>query len=54
MKADRSKQRRFESALYSGWFMQIAHSELVEMAEPSKEWDSSFLFIIQMGGRAAS
>uniref|UniRef100_A0A3Q3BJG1 Interleukin-1 n=1 Tax=Kryptolebias marmoratus TaxID=37003 RepID=A0A3Q3BJG1_KRYMA len=47
MKADRTKQRKFESALFKGWFIQIDHQDLVEMAKQEEEWDSSFLFIIQ-------
>nr|XP_046247835.1 interleukin-1 family member A [Scatophagus argus] len=48
MKADRTKQRTFESALHGGWFIQIVDSDLVEMGtidEGTKE--QSFLFVIQ-------
>ncbi|XP_037549103.1 interleukin-1 family member A [Nematolebias whitei] len=48
MKGDRTSRRQFESALYKGWFIQIANNNLVDVAEPKEEWDSSFLFIIQM------
>ncbi|XP_007560210.1 PREDICTED: uncharacterized protein LOC106914636 isoform X2 [Poecilia mexicana] len=48
MLADRTKQRKFESALHRGWFIHIANTDLVEMAETDGEMgDSSFLFIIQ-------
>lgn len=48
MKADRTKQRKFESALYKGWFIHLANTDFVEMAETDGErGDSSFLFIIQ-------
>ncbi|KAM4744609.1 uncharacterized protein FYW61_000627 [Anableps anableps] len=48
MKADRTKQRKFESALYKGWFIHLDNTDLVEMAETDGErGDSSFLFIIQ-------
>ncbi|XP_012729831.2 interleukin-1 family member A [Fundulus heteroclitus] len=48
MKADRTKQRKFESALYKGWFIHLASTDLVEMAETDGErGDSSFLFVIQ-------
>ncbi|XP_038139189.1 interleukin-1 family member A [Cyprinodon tularosa] len=48
MKADRTKQRTFESALYKGWFIHIANTDLVEMAETDGErGESSFLFVIQ-------
>ncbi|XP_054900791.1 uncharacterized protein LOC129369429 isoform X2 [Poeciliopsis prolifica] len=48
MMSDRTKQRKFESALHKGWFIHIANSDLVEMAETDGEsGDSSFLFIIQ-------
>uniref|UniRef100_A0A3B5KSA4 Interleukin-1 beta n=1 Tax=Xiphophorus couchianus TaxID=32473 RepID=A0A3B5KSA4_9TELE len=48
MMADRTKQRKFESALHNGWFIHVANTDLVEMAETDGErGDSSFLFIIQ-------
>ncbi|KAM9367007.1 uncharacterized protein ABDE67_005761 [Symphorus nematophorus] len=45
---DRSKHRKFESALHLGWFIQIVNTDYVEMAtlEGSME-DMPFLFIIQ-------
>ncbi|XP_041838645.1 interleukin-1 family member A [Melanotaenia boesemani] len=48
MKADRTKQRKFESALHQGWFMSIVNPDLVEMEtlDGGRE-DPSFLFIIQ-------
>ncbi|KAM9861435.1 uncharacterized protein ACBR49_006426 [Aulostomus maculatus] len=47
MKANRSKQRMFESALHSGWFIQIDNS--VEMAQPDGPHESyQFLFIIEI------
>ncbi|XP_023188681.1 uncharacterized protein LOC102218441 isoform X1 [Xiphophorus maculatus] len=48
MMADRTKQRKFESALHNGWFIHVANTDLVEMAETDGErGESSFLFIIQ-------
>lgn len=54
MKSDRSKHMRFESALYSGWFIQIVNVNAdcqVKMAtkEECKD-DPSFIFIIQKNG----
>ncbi|XP_072236953.1 uncharacterized protein [Leuresthes tenuis] len=47
MKADRTKQRRFESALHSGWFICIVNSDLVEMEKlDGGREDPSFLFVI--------
>ncbi|KAM3625168.1 uncharacterized protein V6R79_007919 [Siganus canaliculatus] len=48
MKADRSKHRRFESALHSGWYIQIANMDSVGMATlDGASEEQSFLFIIQ-------
>ncbi|KAM4592839.1 uncharacterized protein PAE49_003815 isoform 2-T2 [Odontesthes bonariensis] len=48
MKADRTKQRRFESALHSGWFICIVNPDLVEMEKlDGGREDPSFLFVIQ-------
>ncbi|XP_045889618.1 uncharacterized protein LOC123959545 [Micropterus dolomieu] len=48
MTGDRTKQLKFESALYSGWFIHIVNTDSVEMGclDGGKE-DDSFLFIIQ-------
>lgn len=48
MKADHSKQRKFESALHRGWFIRMVDTDLVEMGtvDGGKE-DEQFLFIIQ-------
>ncbi|XP_030271237.1 uncharacterized protein LOC115580750 [Sparus aurata] len=48
MKADRSKQRKFESALHLGWFIQIVNTDFVEMGtrDPA-EGERAFLFIIK-------
>lgn len=48
MKADRSRQRKFESALHLGWFIQIVNTDFVEMGTlDGGTEDHSFLFIIQ-------
>ncbi|KAF7212353.1 interleukin-1 family member A [Nothobranchius furzeri] len=47
MKSDRTKQRKFESALFKGWFIHIVNTDMVEMGETDRGGDSSFLFIIQ-------
>uniref|UniRef100_A0A8C4I0X5 Interleukin-1 beta n=2 Tax=Dicentrarchus labrax TaxID=13489 RepID=A0A8C4I0X5_DICLA len=47
MKADRSKQRRFESAVHLGWFIHIANTDLVEMGTLEGRTEEHFLFIIQ-------
>ena len=48
MRANRTKQRRFESALHKGWFMCMVNPDLVKMEMPDGEReDPSFLFIIQ-------
>ncbi|XP_041792685.1 uncharacterized protein LOC121606433 [Chelmon rostratus] len=48
MKSDRSKQRKFESALHLGWFIQIVNRDFVEMGtlDGGRE-EQSFFFIIQ-------
>ncbi|XP_047437248.1 interleukin-1 family member A [Mugil cephalus] len=49
MKADRTKQRRFESALHRGWFINVVDTECVAMANlDGQAEDPSFLFIIRM------
>ncbi|XP_070818856.1 uncharacterized protein [Chaetodon trifascialis] len=47
MKSDRSKQRKFESALHLGWFIQIVNRDLVEMGtlDGGREEQSFFLII---------
>ncbi|XP_028257889.1 uncharacterized protein LOC114433494 [Parambassis ranga] len=48
MKADRTKQRRFESALHRGWFIHVVNPDGVEVATiDGHEELSSFLFIIK-------
>ncbi|XP_054627979.1 interleukin-1 family member A isoform X2 [Dunckerocampus dactyliophorus] len=51
MKSDHTNQRKFESALYRGWYIQIATSDStdsVKMAELQERRESQpFLFIIQ-------
>ncbi|XP_077568583.1 uncharacterized protein LOC144193857 [Stigmatopora nigra] len=51
MTTDRTKQRKFESALYQGWFIQItgsASTESVKMAEVDvRQGTQPFLFIIK-------
>ncbi|XP_070775922.1 uncharacterized protein [Enoplosus armatus] len=48
MKADRTKQLKFESALHHGWFIQIANTHSVEMGSlDGGQADQAFLFIIQ-------
>ncbi|XP_026194612.1 uncharacterized protein LOC113147655 [Anabas testudineus] len=50
MKSDRSKTTRFESALYSGWFIQIVsvNTEFqVKIDTVDQQSDPSFLFVIQ-------
>ncbi|XP_077479150.1 interleukin-1 family member A isoform X2 [Stigmatopora argus] len=51
MTTDRTKQRKFESALYPGWFIQItgsASTESVEMAKvDARQGTQPFLFIIK-------
>ncbi|XP_061669847.1 uncharacterized protein LOC133497731 isoform X2 [Syngnathoides biaculeatus] len=50
MKSDSTKQRKFESALYRGWYIQIAtsDSDSVEMAKSDgHQGIQSFLFVIQ-------
>ncbi|XP_061526763.1 interleukin-1 family member A isoform X1 [Phycodurus eques] len=51
MKTDSTKQRKFESALYRGWYIQIATSastDSVEMAKSDgRQGIQSFLFVIQ-------
>uniref|UniRef100_A0A3Q2YF55 Interleukin-1 beta n=1 Tax=Hippocampus comes TaxID=109280 RepID=A0A3Q2YF55_HIPCM len=51
MKSDSTKQRTFESALYRGWYMQIASSASTDSVEMAKsdghQGPQSFLFIIQ-------
>ncbi|XP_070684721.1 uncharacterized protein [Pempheris klunzingeri] len=48
MKADRSKQRTFESAVHRGWFIHTVNTDSVGMGtlDEGKE-DQSFLFIIR-------
>ncbi|KAI3377495.1 hypothetical protein L3Q82_008666 [Scortum barcoo] len=48
MKADGSKQRKFESALHHGWFIRIVNTDFVEIScvDGAVE-DEQFLFIIQ-------
>lgn len=48
MKSDLTGQRKFESALYGGWFIRILDTKLVDVAawSPPME-EKSFLFIIQ-------
>lgn len=55
MTGDRTKQLKFESALYSGWFIHIVNTDSVEMGclDGGKE-DDSFLFIIQKWWRVTS
>lgn len=47
MKADRSKQRTFESALHAGWFIQITEEESVDVGtmDGGKEEESFFIII---------
>ncbi|XP_032358762.1 uncharacterized protein il1fma [Etheostoma spectabile] len=49
MKADRSRRRKFESAVHGGWFIQIDnHFESVDMATlDGGTGEESFLFLIQ-------
>ncbi len=48
MKADHSKQRKFESALHLGWFIRIAKTNLVERGVPDGgREEQAFLFVIQ-------
>ncbi|TNM90894.1 hypothetical protein fugu_003183 [Takifugu bimaculatus] len=48
MKADRSNQRTFESALHRGWFIQVVQTDVVEMSHLEAETDEySFLFVIK-------
>ncbi|KAK9542986.1 hypothetical protein VZT92_000803 [Zoarces viviparus] len=48
MKNEGTKQRKFESALYGGWFIQIDTNNSVEAATQDRMTDEeSFLFIIQ-------
>lgn len=53
MKADGSKQRKFESVLHRGWFIQIVNTDLVEMGTVDGTTEAEqFLFIIQKWWRA--
>ncbi|XP_071389695.1 uncharacterized protein [Centroberyx affinis] len=48
MKATKTKQRQFESALCQGWFIHIVNTDAVEMGTKEGEAeDPSFFFIIQ-------
>ncbi|CAG5858380.1 unnamed protein product [Menidia menidia] len=48
MKADRTKQRRFESALHKGWFICMVSTDSVEMEKlDGGREDPSFLFVIK-------
>ncbi|KAM8762482.1 uncharacterized protein AB9X84_007232 isoform 2-T2 [Acanthopagrus schlegelii] len=48
MKSDRSKQRKFESALHLGWFIQIVNTDFVDMGtRDAAEGERAFLFIIK-------
>lgn len=48
MRADHTRQRRFESALHGGWFIQINTTNSVEMATMDGGMEEEqFLFVIQ-------
>ncbi|XP_039867689.1 interleukin-1 family member A [Simochromis diagramma] len=48
MKGDSARRRRFESALYSGWFINVCNTDTVGVATlDGHTVDQSFLFIIQ-------
>lgn len=47
MKADRTKLRTFESALYGGWFICVQENTKVEMEPLDKMKEELFFFIIQ-------
>uniref|UniRef100_A0A3B3C240 Interleukin-1 n=1 Tax=Oryzias melastigma TaxID=30732 RepID=A0A3B3C240_ORYME len=47
MKADRTKLRKFESALYEGWFICVQESTKAEVEPLNDMREEMFLFIIQ-------
>ncbi|XP_010730145.3 uncharacterized protein il1fma [Larimichthys crocea] len=48
MKSDRTKRRRFESALYAGWFIQIVNTDFVGVGTVDGGMEEQrFVFVIQ-------